>query len=69
MNKLNKIEEFQLFCLENYKAEKNISVKQAFDEFKRFGVFEFLESGYEVLHTQSLNYINSEIEQFITSSK
>jgi hypothetical protein len=69
MNKINKIEEFQLFCLENYKTEKNISGKQALDEFKRFGVFEFLESGYEVLHTQSLNYINSEIEQFITSSK
>jgi hypothetical protein len=69
MNKINKIEEFQLFCLENYKAEKNISGKQALDEFKRFSVFEFLESGYEVLHTQSLNYINSEIEQFITSSK
>ena len=69
MNKLNKIEEFQLFCLENYRVEKSLSGKQALDEFKRYGVFDFLELGYEVLHTQSLSYINSEIEQFINSSK
>jgi hypothetical protein len=69
MNILNKIEEFQLFCLENYRAEMKITGKQALFEFKKFEVFEFLESGYEVLHTQGMKYIISEIKEFINSRK
>jgi hypothetical protein len=65
MIKLNKIERFQLFCLEYYKTQINISGKVALDVFESKGVFKFLEMGFEVLHTQSLSYIVDEITIFI----
>jgi hypothetical protein len=69
MIKLNKIEKFQLFCLENYKTTKNISGKSALHTFERKHVFNFLAIGYEVLHTQSSNYIIEEIIDFIERRK
>ena len=69
MIKLNEIEQFQLFCLENYKSAKEIAGKTAFLEFNRFGVFDYLSNGYEVLHTQSRNYIIAEIIDFIDKRK
>ncbi len=63
--KLNPIESFQLFCLESYRSTHGIPAIQAFNEFKKNNVFSFLQSGYDVLHTQSLKYIISEIDQLI----
>ena len=63
--KLNKIEQFQLFSLENYKITLNISGKKALDVFEKNAVFNFLESGFDVLHTQSVTYIVDEIIRFI----
>lgn len=63
--KLKPVEAFQLFCLENYRNAMGISGLQALKEFKRARAFHYLASGYEVLHTQSRNYILSELEQFI----
>lgn len=65
MIKLNKIEQFQLFFLEYYKAQINISGKVALEVFESKGVFKFLEMGFEVLHTQSISYIVDEITVFI----
>lgn len=67
MDSINKIEEFQLFCLENYRMSNNLSGEVALEQFISFKVFEFLESGFEVLHTQGINYIISEINEFIKS--
>ena len=69
MIKLNKIQQFQLFCLENYKSFKEITGKAALLEFNCFGVFDYLSNGYEVLHTQSRNYIIAEIIDFIDERK
>ncbi len=65
MIKLNKIEQFQLFCLEYYKNQISISGKMALDVFESKGVFNFLEMGYEILHTQSIKYVVDEIILFI----
>jgi len=65
--KLKPIEAFQLFCLESYRSTKNRPALEAFKAFKQLGVFHFLASGYEVLHTQSAKYIVSEIDQYIQS--
>ena len=65
MIKLSKVEQFQLFCLENYKAQFDISGKIALDVFESKGVFNFLEMGFEVLHTQSIKYVEAEIIDFI----
>ena len=69
MIKLNRTEQFQLFCLENYRIEKGISGVAALEDFNRCQVFDFLSSGYEVLHTQGKNYIIAEINDFIERRK
>ena len=63
--KLNPEQSFQLFCLESYRSAKSISGLKAFTEFKQAKVFDFLTSGYEVLHTQSKNYLIAEITDYI----
>lgn len=63
--KLNPIQQFQLFCLESYRSAKGVSGMIALNDFKKAGVFSFLSSGYEVLHTQGQSFIVSEINRFI----
>ena len=65
LKKLEPVQSFQLFCLESYRNAKGITGLQALGEFKRTQVFDYLASGYEVLHTQSKKYIFSELEQYI----
>ena len=69
MIRLNKIEKFQLFCLENYRLSKNIPGKKALCDFEHKGVFDFLAEGYEVLHTQGILYIVKEINDFLERRK
>ncbi len=63
--KLPPVQRFQLFCLESYRSEKGISGIKALNDFKRARVFNFLASGFEVLHTQSKNYLLAEITEYI----
>ncbi|MCE5224436.1 MAG: DUF3791 domain-containing protein [Porphyromonadaceae bacterium] len=65
---LNPVQEFQLFCLESYRNRKGGTGMEAFKDFKNKGVFDFLASGYEVLHTQSKNFIVEEIIEFINQN-
>lgn len=69
MNKLTKIQHFQLFCLESYRSSTGISGQAALNEFKRTHVFDYLSSGYEVLHTQGRNYLIADIKDFIEHRK
>jgi len=62
---LNPVQAFQLFCLENYKNVKGITASSALDIFKKNDVFGFLASGYDVLHTQSKNFILNQISDYI----
>lgn len=65
--RLNPVQSFQLFCLESYRSAMEISGGQALREFKKSKAFDYLASGYMVLHTQSKHYILSEINQYINS--
>ena len=69
MNKLSKEQEFIIFCLEAYKNKKNITGKKAINDFKKYNVLEFLESSFDILHSQSMNYITDEINEFIKNKK
>ncbi len=69
MIRLNKIEKFQLFCLENYRASKNMPGKKVLREFENKAVFNFLAKGYEVLHTQGVLYIVAEINDYLERRK
>lgn len=69
MNKVDVIERFIIFYLEAYKKQKNISGVEALEDFKKYNVFDFLEAGFEVLHTQSEKYVTDEIIDFINQRK
>ncbi len=60
---------FQLFCLENYKEELQLSAEEVLALFTRYDVFGFLNVGYDVLHTQSRGYILDEIRTYIKNKK
>lgn len=69
VKKLDKINNFQLFCIESYRSSKDITGLAALEDFRRAGVFGFLSSGYEVLHSQGRNYIISIITDYIERRK
>ncbi len=65
---LSPIQSFQLFCLESYRSAEDISGSKALNDFKNADVFTFLSNSYDLLHTQSQDYIVSEIIQYINYS-
>ena len=60
-----KINEFIVFCIEAFKEKEKISGKKAYDIFEKYGVTEYLESGYDVLHTQGEEWLMMDIEKFL----
>ena len=62
---MNKEAKFLVFCLEMYRASKNMTGKQAIELFKRYGVSDYVLSCYEALHTTGTNYIVEDIDLFI----
>ena len=58
---------FTVFCLENYKVYKSLTGKQAASLFERYGVFDYLDEFYDVLHTTGYQYINHDIDKYISS--
>ena len=61
----NKTHKFIIFCLEYYKHFRKITAMQALILFRQTGVFQYLAEGYDVLHTQSKDYIVADIDDFI----
>lgn len=64
-NKTDDIAYFIAFCVETYKNAHNISGAEASVVFSDHGVMEYLAENFEVLHTQSPDWILAEIEDFI----
>ena len=60
---------FYAFCLERYKQFANMSAEETLFNFRKYGVFEYLHDGFEMLHTQGESYIVSEIDLFIEARK
>ena len=58
---------FAIFCLESYKAHKNLSGREAAAIFSQYGVFDYIHEFYDVLHTTGYNYINNDIDIYLNS--
>lgn len=56
---------FISFCLEHYKNEKSLSGTDAMEVFLRYGVVEYLAEHFEILHTQGVQWILEDIDEFI----
>ena len=56
---------FLSFCIEQYKTEKGISGADAVQVLKLYGVLEYLAEHFDVLHTQSEQWLLADIDEFI----
>ena len=70
MNKnLKDITYFISFCIEQYMNAKGIDEDEIIATFSEYGVFDYLYDYFEVLHTQSRQWIVADIEEFINDRK
>lgn len=60
---------FVSFCIEQYKNEKQITGAEAMRQLDEYKVLDYLAEHYEVLHTQSRQWILEDIEEFIKFRK
>ena len=58
---------FSVFCLGSYKVHKSLTGKQTAELFRRYGVFDYLNEFYDVLHTTGYQYINNDIDIYLKS--
>lgn len=66
---LKDITYFISFCIEQYMNAKGINEDEAIATFSKHGVFDYLKDYFEVLHTQSRQWIVADIEEFINDKK
>lgn len=64
-NKQLDIAYFTSFCIEQYKNAKGLNGLQAMQILERHGVLNYLEEHFDVLHTQSHQWIVEDIDEFI----
>lgn len=57
--------EFVAFCIEQYKHTIQQDGYYIYNLFEKHGIISFLIDNYEILHTQSAQSIQHEIEQYI----
>lgn len=62
---MSKQGEFKVFCLESYKNAHEISGVAAFHIFKKYNVFEYINSFFDVLHSTGQQYIVQDIDLYI----
>lgn len=60
---------FLSFCIEQYKNEKNLSGAEVALLLNRYGVLEYLKEHFDVLHTQSKQWLLADIDEYITLRK
>jgi hypothetical protein len=66
---LKDITYFISFCIEQYMNVKGIDEDEVIATFSENGVFDYLYDYFEVLHTQSRQWIIADIEEFINDRK
>ncbi len=60
---------FLSFCIEQYKKAKGIDGAEVIKTFAKFDVFDYLNNHFEILHTQSRQWILEDIDEFIAVRK
>ena len=60
---------FLAFCIEQYMNEKRLSHEEAMSLFTEFSVLDYLAEHFEILHTQSRQWIIEDIDEYIKERK
>lgn len=57
--------EFFVYCIEIYKAEKEMTGRTVMRLFRKYRVYDYVRSCYEALHTTGPKYIVNDIDEYI----
>ena len=57
--------DFLIYCTELYKSSKKLTGEQVSELFSRYGVWDYIYSCFEALHTTGANYIVEDIDLYI----
>lgn len=60
---------FVSFCIEQYKNAKHLTGAEALQLLDKYKALDYLSEHYEILHTQSRQWILEDIEEFIKLRK
>ena len=60
---------FISFCVEQYKHVKKLDIASVMSIFSEYGVLDYLNEHFEILHTQNQHWIIEEIDEFIELRK
>ena len=60
---------FTSFCIEEYKAQHGMTGEDVVKLFEKYGVTDYLMTGFDVLHTLGRNMILDDIDKFIEARK
>lgn len=60
---------FLSFCIEQYKQAHNLTGEQAMQVLDKYGVLNYLQDNYGVIHTQGVQWILADIDEFIDNRK
>ena len=60
---------FVSFCIEQYKSAKGLTGAEAMHLLDQYGVLDYLSEHYEILHTQSRQWLLEDIDEFIKLRK
>ena len=60
---------FLSFCIEQYKNAKDMDSAEVIDTFAKYNVFDYLNTHFEILYTQSRQWILEDIEEYINIRK
>ena len=66
---IDKILSFKVFCLESYKAIRNLLGPLSHEIFVKNNVFGYVTKCYDALHANGRLYIVSDIDEYISNRK
>ena len=62
---MSKTLKFKTYCIEAYKFAKGMKGREVVELFVKYGVLDYLNEFFEVLHSTSISYIVDDIDTFI----
>ena len=60
---------FVSVCIEQYKKKNHLTGAEAMQQLDQYKVLDYLDKHFEVLHTQSSQWVLEDIEEFIRLRK
>ena len=60
---------FTVFCMESYKEHRGLTGREVDRLFRQYNVYSYLHECYEALHTTGYQYINNDIDCFISARR